>query len=86
MNAVPPIALHELLGEPTGNAADDDGGNPTDLVLFHWWFLRAGAAKYPTILLIRIGGKGRHGDRSRVRRVGAEGSAACVRWAFYVRG
>src|SRR4029450_3391916 len=33
----PHMHLHEFLAQPTGNAADDDGCNPTDLVLFHGW-------------------------------------------------
>jgi hypothetical protein len=30
----PHLALHELLREPTGNSANDDGCNPADLLFF----------------------------------------------------
>jgi hypothetical protein len=43
------LALHELLGEPAGNSANDDGCDPADLLLFHWWFLLARQPRYPTI-------------------------------------
>jgi hypothetical protein len=38
----PHLAFHELLGEPASDSANDDGCDPTDLVLFHWCFLLAG--------------------------------------------
>jgi predicted RecB family nuclease len=31
----PHLALHELLREPAGNSANDDGCDPADLLLFH---------------------------------------------------
>src|SRR6266496_3433632 len=40
----PHLALHELLCEPTGNSAYDDGCNPADLLFFHWSPLLVGSA------------------------------------------
>ena len=34
----PHLALHRLLREPAGDAADDDGCDPADLLLFHLAF------------------------------------------------
>jgi hypothetical protein len=31
----PHLALHELLSEPAGDPADNDGCDPADLMLFH---------------------------------------------------
>jgi hypothetical protein len=42
------LALHELLGEPAGDSANDDGCDPADLLLFHCLLL-AGGQSYPTI-------------------------------------
>src|SRR6266536_2547631 len=39
----PHLALHELLCEPTGNSAYDDGCNPADLLFFHWSPLLVGS-------------------------------------------
>src|SRR6266496_812082 len=53
----PHLALHELLCEPTGNSAYDDGCNPADLLFFHWSPLLSGQARLsksisiPTLLL-----------------------------------
>jgi hypothetical protein len=54
------LATAAQLGEPAGNSTNDDGRDPADLLLFPWQFLLAGAAKYPTtILLIRAGARAR---------------------------
>jgi hypothetical protein len=47
------LAFHELLGEPASDSANDDGGDPTDLLFFHCRFL-LGRPSLQTILLIRI--------------------------------
>jgi hypothetical protein len=39
------LALHELLSEPAGDPADNDGCDPADLMLFHWRFLPAGDSR-----------------------------------------
>jgi hypothetical protein len=31
----PHVALHELLGEPSSDSADNDGCDPADLLIFH---------------------------------------------------
>jgi hypothetical protein len=41
----PHLALHELLGEPAGDSANDDGCYPTDLMLFHLEISPSKAAK-----------------------------------------
>jgi hypothetical protein len=48
------LALHELLGEPASDSANDDGCDPADLLLFDC-FLLAGGQSYPTIYPIRVG-------------------------------
>jgi len=47
------LAFHELLGEPASDSANDDGGDPTDLLFFRCRFL-LGRPSLQTILLIRI--------------------------------
>src|SRR5215831_13722440 len=47
------LAFHELLGKPASDSANDDGGDPTDLLFFHCRFL-LGRPSLQIILLIRI--------------------------------
>src|SRR5215831_16777030 len=47
------LAFHELLGEPASDSANDDGGDPTDLLFFHCRFL-LGRPSLQIILLIRV--------------------------------
>src|SRR5215831_11844232 len=47
------LAFHELLGEPASDSANDDCGDPTDLLFFHCRFL-LGRPSLSAILLIRI--------------------------------
>ncbi len=54
------MALHELLREPTGDSANDDGCNPADLLFFHLDSLLMGSevsvvyrfAVFPDLILV----------------------------------